>query len=405
MSKLFFSYRRDDCPDTVKLLYERLAARLRGWQLFFDHKSIAPGEAFPERLIREAKSADVVLAVIGPRWLPILRERPKTGHDHVREEVGLALESGHTVIPVTVSNASVPTDTDLSDFPDLVPLAARNARPIRPEPDFDGDLERLAAYLDQLAPCEVVGTILGGKYKIVREIGEGGMGVVYVAEQVQPKRAVAVKLIKPGMGSKEVLARFDAERQALAVMDHPNIAKVLDAGVATSGRPFFVMEYVKGEPITDFSDAKKLTPKERLSLFQKVCLAVQHAHQKGIIHRDIKPTNVLVEVHEGQPEPKVIDFGLAKALGGKLTDKTLVSEIGRVVGTLLYSSPEQAAGRTAEIDTRSDIYSLGALLYELLAGTPPFTEEQLKQIGDDAMKRAIQDYEPANSPGTGQEPA
>ncbi len=395
MPTLFLSYRRADSPDTVKLVYERLKARLPRWDIFYDHKSIPLGEVFPERLKREVTSADVVLVVVGPKWLQLLRERQSQPIDRVREEVRFALQAGHTVIPVGIVNAGIPSEGDLTDFPDLQPLSIRNGRPIRPEPDFDSDIERLAVFLDQQAPHEVVGTVLAGRYKVVREIGDGGMGVVYVAEQLQPKRTVAVKLIKPGMDSKEVLARFDAERQALAVMDHPNIAKVLDAGTAASGRPFFVMEYVKGSPITEFCDAKRLAPTERLALFQKVCHAVQHAHQKGIIHRDIKPSNVLVELVDGRPEPKVIDFGLAKALGFKLTDKTLVSETGRTVGTLLYSSPEQAAGRTHEIDTRTDIYSLGALLYELLAGAPPFTEDQLQKIGDDAMKRAIIETEPS----------
>jgi serine/threonine protein kinase/tetratricopeptide (TPR) repeat protein len=395
MPAVFLSYRRADCPDTVKLLYERLKARLPRWKIFYDHTSIDAGEAFPERLRKEVIAADVVLAVIGPRWLPLLRERRNGAIDHVREEIRLAVESERTLVPVAVMNAAIPSEAELADCEELQPLARRNGWPLRPEPDFDSDFERLATFFDRQAPNEVLGTVLAGKYKMIREIGKGGMGVVYLAEQVQPKRLVAVKLIKPGMDSQEVLARFDAERQALAVMDHPNIARVLDAGVAASGRPYFVMEYVKGEPITDFCDAKKLTPNERLTLVQKVCHAIQHAHQKAIIHRDVKPSNILVELMDGRPEPKVIDFGLAKALGGKLTDKTLVTETGRTVGTLLYSSPEQAAGRTHEVDTRTDIYSLGAVLYELLAGTPPFSMDQLQKVGDEAIKRTIMEATPA----------
>jgi tetratricopeptide (TPR) repeat protein len=395
MPAIFLSYRRADCPDTVKLLYERLKARLPRWKIFYDHTSIDAGEAFPDRLYKEIVAADVVLAVIGPQWLPLLRERRNGAVDHVREEIRLAVESERMLIPVAVMNAAIPSETDLADFEEVRPLARRNGWPVRPEPDFDTDFERLATFFDRQAPNEILGTVLAGKCKMIREIGKGGMGVVYLAEQIQPKRLVAVKLIKPGMDSHEVLARFDAERQALAVMDHPNIAKVLDAGVAASGRPYFVMEYVKGEPITEFCDSKKLTPNDRLTLLQKVCHAIQHAHQKAIIHRDVKPSNILVELVDGRPEPKVIDFGLAKALGGKLTDKTLVTETGRTVGTLLYSSPEQAAGRTHEVDTRTDIYSLGAVLYELLAGSPPFSIELLQKVGDEAIKRTIMEATPA----------
>ncbi len=289
----------------------------------------------------------------------------------------------------------MPADAELADFADLQPLLQRNGRPVRPDPDFDGDLEPIIAHLKQLDSDEAIGATLADKYTLTAEIGHGGMGVVYLAEQKQPvKRTVAVKLIKPGMDSRDVLARFDAERQALAVMDHPNIAKVHDAGMTASGRPFFVMEYVKGVPITQYCDEKKLTPQERLNLFIPVCNAVQHAHQKGIIHRDLKPSNVLVEVVDGKPVPKVIDFGLAKALGHKLTDKTLHTALDTRVGTLEYSAPEQAAGRSFDVDTRSDIYSLGVLLYELLTGAPPFTHEELLKIGEEEMRRVIREVEP-----------
>src|SRR3954471_24989500 len=244
-------------------------------------------------------------------------------------------------------------------------------------------------------PLEGPGTVIG-PYKLMEQIGEGGMGVVYVAEQTAPvRRRVALKVIKPGMVSHQVVARFEAERQALALMDHPNIARVLDGGATLSGRPYFVMDLVKGLPITKYCDEHHLTPRQRLELFTPVCQAVQHAHQKGIIHRDIKPSNVLIALYDGKPVPKVIDFGVAKATGQQLTDKTLVTGFGNIVGTLEYMSPEQAEVNQLDIDTRSDIYSLGVLLYELLAGSPPFTRKELESAGMLEMLRVIREQEPS----------
>ena len=245
-------------------------------------------------------------------------------------------------------------------------------------------------------PAEaVIGTLVAGRYKVRQAIGEGGMGTVYFAEQIQPvRRQVALKLIRAGMDSRQVLARFESERQALALMDHPNIARVLDAGTTESGRPFFVMELVKGIPLTDFCDQHRLDLPTRLNLFRQICSAVQHAHQKGIIHRDLKPTNILVEDHAGTPVPKVIDFGLAKATSGlSLTEASLFTAFGTIAGTPLYMAPEQATFNSLDVDTRADIYSLGVILYELLTGTTPIRKESLQRAALDEVMRVIREEE------------
>jgi serine/threonine protein kinase/WD40 repeat protein len=242
--------------------------------------------------------------------------------------------------------------------------------------------------------AERSGTVVG-PYKLLEQIGEGGFGVVFMAEQERPvSRRVALKVIKPGMDTRACVARFEAERQALALMDHPNIAKVFDAGATETGRPYFVMELVRGIPITEFCDQNSLSVSERLELFMTVCHAVQHAHQKGVIHRDIKPTNVLVTLHDGRPVAKVIDFGVAKATGQRLTDKTFFTAFAQMLGTPLYMSPEQAEMSGLDVDTRSDIYSLGVLLYELLTGTTPFDRARMREAAYDEIRRIIRDEEP-----------
>src|SRR5262249_37142793 len=259
------------------------------------------------------------------------------------------------------------------------------------------DSEAVATVTLAGPPAEGPGTVIG-PYKLLEPIGEGGMGIVYRAEQTIPvRRTVALKIIKPGMDTRQVIARFEAERQALALMDHPGIAKVLDAGATDAGRPYFVMELVRGTKITDYCDEKNLSTEERLKLFIQVCEAIQHAHQKVNIHRDIKPSNILVTVTKpgGPGCPKLIDFGVAKATTNQqLTDKTFFTAFEQFIGTPAYMSPEQAMLTNLDIDTRSDIYSLGVLLYELLTGSPPFTRQELEQGGLLEMLRVIREQEP-----------
>lgn len=268
-------------------------------------------------------------------------------------------------------------------------FAAGRAAFVAPEP-LPTDSEDSAEF----SADEPSGTRIG-RYKLLQKIGEGGGGIVYMAEQEIPvRRRVALKIIKLGMDTKSVIARFEAERQALAMMDHPNIARVLDAGATKTGRPYFVMELVRGVKITDYADEYQLNTRERLDLFTQICRAIQHAHQKGIIHRDIKPSNILVTLHDGVPVPKVIDFGIAKATETSLTDKTLFTAFGQFIGTPAYMSPEQAEMSGLDVDTRSDIYSLGVLLYELLTSKTPFDAKKLMQSGLDEMRRTLRECEP-----------
>jgi serine/threonine protein kinase/WD40 repeat protein len=303
-----------------------------------------------------------------------------------------ALELPDPAGRVSYLNNSCGTDTALRLRVEKLLLAHDEAGGFFSEPSRPGDASAGTVVLPQI---EKVGDSIG-RYKLLEQIGEGGCGVVYMAEQQEPmRRHVALKVIKLGMDTKQVVARFEAERQALAMMDHPNIARVLDAGSTSSGRPYFVMELVRGAKITEFCDGKKLPTEERLELFIQVCQAVQHAHQKGIIHRDLKPSNILVTTVDGAPVPKVIDFGIAKATSNQpLTDKTLFTGFQQFIGTPAYMSPEQAEMSGVDVDTRTDLYSLGVVLYELLTGKTPFDGEELLRLGIDQIRRTIREQEP-----------
>ena len=282
-------------------------------------------------------------------------------------------------------------DTDLRS---RVALIIESAGGATGEATLSGATAELGPGAEAPEGMEGPGTVIG-HYKILQLIGEGGFGNVYMAQQSHPvKRKVAMKIVKPGMDSKQVIGRFESERQALAMMDHPNIARVFDAGTLPSGRPYFVMELVKGVPITEYCNTAQLTPAQRLDLFIDVCHAVQHAHFKGIIHRDLKPSNVLVTLHDDKPVVKVIDFGIAKAMNQELTDRTVFTEFKQFIGTPEYMSPEQAAMNGLDVDARTDIYSLGVLLYELMAGSTPFDSRHLRGAGYAEIQRIIREDEP-----------
>ncbi|MHC5025075.1 MAG: serine/threonine-protein kinase, partial [Planctomycetota bacterium] len=285
-------------------------------------------------------------------------------------------------------------DPALRDRVDELLAAAGETHPFLSEPTGADAARGAPGSGAGTTPVEAPGSTIG-RYKLLEQIGEGGFGTVFMAEQEQPvRRRVALKVIKPGMDSKQVIARFEAERQALAMMDHPCIARVLDAGETDGGHPYFVMELVRGEPITAFCDQNDLAIRERLDLFTQVCHAVQHAHHKGVIHRDIKPSNVLITMVDGKPIPKVIDFGIAKATESKLTELTLFTEHRALIGTPAYMSPEQAVMSGVDVDTRSDVYALGVLLYELLTGTTPFDTKELMAAGLAEIQRIIREVEP-----------
>jgi serine/threonine protein kinase/tetratricopeptide (TPR) repeat protein len=314
-------------------------------------------------------------------------DRECRGDPELRRRLDELLSTVHG--PDTGRDHPVETSIDATTEQPAKPLGPGSDAPTVAQPEDMASVRAPAASAS-------IGALIAGRYRLRQEIGEGGMGTVYLADQIQPvKRQVALKLIKPGMDSRQILARFEGERQALALMDHPNIARVLDAGATDDGRPFFVMELVKGVPITEYCDGQRLGLAGRLAILRHVCAAVQHAHQKGVIHRDLKPSNILVESHDGVPVPKVIDFGLAKATSGvPLTEQSLHSAFGTVAGTPLYMAPEQATFDAIDIDTRADVYALGVVLYELLTGTTPITREQMKRSALDEMFRLIRESEP-----------
>jgi len=327
-----------------------------------------------------AEAVFFAAAALPPAERPAYLARACAGRDDLRQVVERMLAA----------------QPEVGDFLEPPPSTPADATADLPAPDATATFGTAAAEatVDRPGRGEESGAVIAGKYTLVEPIGEGGMGSVWRAKQTEPvKRFVAVKLIKAGMDSKQVLARFEAERQALALMDHPNIAKVLDGGLHEY-RPYFVMELVKGVPITEYCDVRKLTPRQRLELFVPVCQAIQHAHQKGVIHRDIKPSNVLIALYDDKPVVKVIDFGVAKATGGALTEHTIDTGFGGVVGTPQYMSPEQATFNNLDIDTRSDVYALGVLLYELLAGSPPFSSADLKKKGLLEILRVVREEEP-----------
>ncbi len=310
-------------------------------------------------------------------------------HDKLEELFSNALKIDTPAERYAFLDAKCGTDTDLRKQVDALLATHNRVGNFLESPPIDLDA------LDSVESApETVGSRIG-RYKILRLLGEGGFGTVYEAEQAEPvRRKVALKIIKLGMDTKQVIARFEVEQQALALMDHPNIARVFDAGATERGRPYFVMELVKGVKLTDYCDRNRLTAQERLELVVPICHAVRHAHQKGIIHRDLKPSNVLVALHENQPVPKVIDFGIAKATSQRLTEKTLVTEFRQFLGTPEYMSPDQAEVSGLDMDMRTDVYSLGVMIYELLTGATPFSARMLRKATYEEIRKIIRDIEP-----------
>ncbi len=324
---------------------------------------------------------------------PALLDRECIGDPALRARVE-ALLAAHEKLEGTAGEGPSPHDAVIGET--AAPESGTSPPPGDGAPPTEAALTVMSVpgLVAEVRAAEGAGSVLSGRYKLVEEIGEGGMGAVWMAQQTAPvRRVVAVKVIKAGMDTRAVLARFEAERQALAMMDHPNIARVLDAGTTESGRPYFVMELVKGVPITRYCDERRLTPRQRLELFVPVCQAIQHAHQKGVIHRDIKPSNVLVALYDDRPVPKVIDFGVAKATGAQLGEHSILTGFGMVVGTPEYMSPEQATLNNLDIDTRSDVYALGVLLYELLTGTTPVDRRRLGHAAVLEVLRIVREVE------------